>query len=889
MHSRIKSITLMLMKWANKLAYLLVLLAIVFPTFATTGVAYGSAGCPGGCTPAPPSSIGAFVYPEGFKDQLLQDVKSNKKDDTTFFQSDIAVYIKNPGSVPGGQPIEAAYNQPRSEANSNDRYSFGISYDCTASGISDQDLTPSTPHWTISYIVDQQLSQNFDNDDQISGSAYYNHIVASPSAGGKSVGSSSSGAISSHLGAPASCFPYTTGNIRLDNFNKLSPAQQAAYPANAATIAAYAPTPSASDSENKCEANDSAGNFGWLLCPAIDLANSTIQTLVNQVIIPELTISPLTAGNGDEYRVWGSIRTLADVLFVLIFMVIIFANTLQFELNAYTIKKVIPKLVAAAILVQFSFIISAIIIDIGNILGQGIASLVNVVVTHPNATPPHGSAANPLLYGLGAAFDTALLIGAVATIGVPTIVLAVLSGLISVIGVVFTLVARQLIIIMLVVLSPLAFAAFVLPNTDRYFSMWLKMFIRISLMYPLIILLLNVAAIGQNASTGTSLAALLAIIFPIIAFFMIPMTFKWAGSAMSLAADRINRVSSGVNSSGAMKGLRTNARERQQRINQNRASGFQGTVFGQNVPGARRVMTGLGRVGTGKLGTSSRTQSDIALATQKAMNDESKRIDSLNLDRSVLQGLAVGKPQDARGKALTGAALDAYNTHSSVAKTLTGQAAVANQMAKKGDVEGLEAFRQHLNTQVSQHGLDPNQATQVWNGAKAGGFSEIRSRDPIMAMSGWANSDYAGPALQSKVSMLKGEDIAGMMPSRLQEYSKNGATITAGQLASATTDKMREGKSKTQQDALLGMAHNGANATNMDVQREHLMRFDYSSGDAVARSDSQVRAMKRAYAESDKNSSSSYAAKLDRVVADIIKKDAPPATTPLPPVKPSKK
>ena len=572
MHSRIKSITLMLMKWAPKLYSLLGVLALVISMpLAAAGTTYASAGCPEGCTgPQPTGSIGTFVYAEAEKNQLLNDVTNNTKDDTSFFQTDTTVYIKNPGSVPGGQPIQAAYNEARSQANASDRYSYGITYDCTASGISDEDLTPSTPHWTISYIVDQQLSKNFDSDEQIQGSAYYNHIVELPS--GTSKGSDSHGPISTpQLGAPASCFPYTTGNITLDNYNQLSPANQALYPAQAATVAALGSTVGGGGGgggpDSTCEASDSAGSFGWLLCPAIDLANNTIGTLVNQVIIPELNITPLTAGTGDEYNVWQSIRTLADVLFVLIFLVIIFANTVQYELNSYAIKKVLPKLVAAAILVQFSFILSALIIDIGNILGQGIAGLISVTITHP---PPSGSNANPLLYDLGAAFSTAALIGAISTIAVPTIVLAVVSGLISVIGVVFTLVARQLIIIMLVVLSPLAFAAFVLPNTERYFSVWLKMFIRISLMYPLIILLLNVAIIGQNASKGGSLEALLAVIFPIIAFFMIPMTFKWAGGAMAFAATAINKlgnkanggVQSGVKNSDAYKGYQERRAER---------------------------------------------------------------------------------------------------------------------------------------------------------------------------------------------------------------------------------------------------------------------------------------------------------------------------------------
>ena len=631
-------------------------------------------------------------------------------------------------------------------------------------------------------------------------------------------------------------------------------------------------------SEDACDAN--SVSLGWLLCPIINLAKTAIDGIITSVIIPELQVEPLDASSGsgaNEYAIWNNIRTLADVLFVLIFLVMIFANTLQFNLNAYTIKKVIPKLVAAAILVQFSFIISAVIIDLGNILGQGIASLVgNVTIGTVNNN--HQGGVGSILNTLGAPIDILAGLGLAAVIGIPTILVALITALIGAIGVLFTLIARRLIIVILVILAPLAFAAWVLPGTEKYFSMWLKMFIRITLMYPMIIFLLSAAAVaGSAVKNGSEIENLLAAILPIIAFFMIPMTFKWAGGAMSLAAGGFNKATGKVTSSGAMKGLRTSAREHQQRVNENRASGLaSATVFGRNVPGSRRVLTGLGRVGTGQLLPTSRTQSDIALATQKAMSEESKRMDSLNLDRNVLRALAIGKPQDLKGNPLTGTDLEAYKAHSSVSKTLTGQAAVANQMAKKGDVEGLNAFRSHINTQVAQHGLDPVQATQLWNGAKAGAFSEIKNNDPIMAFSGWADSDYTGSSLQGKMGRLKGEDIAGMLPERLQEYTKNGATISVAQLASATTDKMREGKGAAHQDALLGLTHNGAAASDMNIQREHLIRFHYSSGAAVARSDTQVQRIKREMAKGGQ-----YATDVDKFVADVMR-GRPPATTQFP-------
>lgn len=632
-------------------------------------------------------------------------------------------------------------------------------------------------------------------------------------------------------------------------------------------------------SEDAC---DSASvSLGWLLCPIINLAKTAIDGIVNGVIIPELQVEPLNANSGNgvnEYAIWNNIRTLADVLFVLIFLVMIFANTLQFNLNAYTIKKVIPKLVAAAILVQFSFIISAIIIDIGNILGQGIAGLIgNFTIGTVNNN--HNGGVGSILSSLGAPIDILAGLTLAAVIGIPTILLALISALIAAFGVLLTLIARRLIIVMLVILAPLAFAAWVLPGTEKYFSMWLKVFIRVVLMYPMIIFILAAAQLaGYAVKNGSEIENLLAALLPIIAFFMIPMTFKWAGGAMSMAAGGFNRLTSRATSSGAMKGLRTGAREHQQRINENRASGLSNaTVFGRTVPGSRRVLTGLGRVGTGQVLPGSRTQSDVALATQKAMAEESKRLDSLNLNRKVLEGLAVGKPQSADGKPLTDSDLAAYNAHSKVSKTLTGQAAVANQLAKNRDAEGLNAFRAHLNTQVAQHGLNPNQATQLWNGAKAGAFSEIKSTDPIMALSGWQDSDYTGSSLQGKMGRLKGEDIAGMLPERLQTYAANGATLTPSQIQSATTDSAREGKGIGHQGALKQLIDQSVatgGTVGAEAKLESHIRFEQHPVDPItglpvagpsqpkARNDVAVREIRKKYAKGG-----AYRAQVDAAIA----------------------
>ncbi|HUC87487.1 MAG TPA: hypothetical protein VMR75_04215 [Candidatus Saccharimonadales bacterium] len=292
------------------------------------------------------------------------------------------------------------------------------------------------------------------------------------------------------------------------------------------------------------------------MCSIIEVADKGINTILVKVVEPLLTTPPLydtDPSSSPTYAVWQSMQTLANVFFVIIFLVMIFANTVQLNIETYAIKKMLPKFVAAVILVQFSYVISAVIIDLGNILGEGISGLVNVGVLHGIATGSTGT----LTFMEGALGFAAV---GLLIIAVPGLLTLAVVALIGAAGVLLTLVVRQLLIIMLVVLSPLAFAAWVLPNTERFFKMWLSNFIKISLMYAMIMMLFAVASIGtytQNHApsydnTG-GLSGIIASLFPIIAFFMVPMTFKWAGGAMSFAAGFVADRTSGAKSSAANK------------------------------------------------------------------------------------------------------------------------------------------------------------------------------------------------------------------------------------------------------------------------------------------------------------------------------------------------
>jgi len=339
--------------------------------------------------------------------------------------------------------------------------------------------------------------------------------------------------------------PSTTGNTLQNppgsgDFGNSPTTNTLTTPSPAAVAAPGSTSDSNSVDQSSCEEKD--GTFSWLFCPFFDGISHTFADGAKDLISNFLAVQPLQQ-SGPIYDTWNSLRLLADVLFVLIFLVIIFANTLQFDLNSYTIKRMIPKLVASAVLVQFSFVLSSVIIDAGNVLGAGVGQLIGSTVQG----------------GATASFDLGTLTTNLVGGGILVALAAVawelafpifLMVIISIVAVILTLALRYVILGVLIIVSPLAFAAWVLPNTERYFNTWLTTLIKLVLMYPIIIALLSIAAnvdklIPAAASTNGApangiTATVVKVLVFIACFAAIPQTFKWAGGAMAQAHNGID-------------------------------------------------------------------------------------------------------------------------------------------------------------------------------------------------------------------------------------------------------------------------------------------------------------------------------------------------------------
>lgn len=242
-----------------------------------------------------------------------------------------------------------------------------------------------------------------------------------------------------------------------------------------------------------------AGMTAWILCPLTEFIVRSTEFLERNLIVPFLTVSPLQTSGSPVYSLWESMRNIANVLFIVAFFFIIFSQATSIGISNYGIKRLLPRLALVAIGTNLSYFIVAFIIDAFNVFGANVAQLTLQVIQGGGGGGGADSSAAQI-------FSVTVIAGVGITIAAAiTSAGAILGWLFGLIGIAFlilivaviVLVLRQIVIIMLVIVSPFAFVAWLLPNTERYFSKWRQLLIQLLIMYPMIVLLFAIGKIFQ--------------------------------------------------------------------------------------------------------------------------------------------------------------------------------------------------------------------------------------------------------------------------------------------------------------------------------------------------------------------------------------------------------
>ena len=300
--------------------------------------------------------------------------------------------------------------------------------------------------------------------------------------------------------------------------------------------------------------------IGWIVCP-VSKAIAESMDFLYSAITKFFEVAPLTVSSGNLYKIWDLARSIANVLFIIGFLVMIYGQITGGLVSNYTLKKILPRIIIAAILVNISYWICAVAVDASNILGISVQEMfgsLRDIAGDPNspaahtATPTWANVATAVLAGGGAVVfgASAVIIAAGTGMGLAFLLLsALIPALFAALVAVAVLAARQALITIFIILSPLAFAAYILPNTEEWFTRWRKLFMNMLIMFPAFSVIFGGSQLAGTLiiqNTDSIIVVILGMTVQIVPLFITPFLIKLSGGLLSTIANITNDKSKGL-------------------------------------------------------------------------------------------------------------------------------------------------------------------------------------------------------------------------------------------------------------------------------------------------------------------------------------------------------
>jgi len=291
---------------------------------------------------------------------------------------------------------------------------------------------------------------------------------------------------------------------------------------------------------------EDTASLGFIVCPLVK-GLAKLNDFMWNFVKSLLKISPLRQSDssssvgGSIYTAWSSIRGIANVLFVIFFLIIIFSQLTGAGVSNYGIKKLLPRIIVAAILVNVSFLIVQISVDLANIFGSGLYDLIT------GLAPPFEPKWEVLALGgleIGAIGIAAGMVGGGVLFW--TLLPIALMGALGFLAAMLTLIFRQAAIPILAILAPLAFVAYLLPNTQSWFKKWLKLLMTMMMLYPLAALVFAGAQFAAAVIMGSEGAGFMEVmigqIMMVLPLFSLPFIAKQGGPMLTKVGGSLNKL-----------------------------------------------------------------------------------------------------------------------------------------------------------------------------------------------------------------------------------------------------------------------------------------------------------------------------------------------------------
>lgn len=403
----------------------------------------------------------------------------------------------------------------------------------------------------------------------------------------------------------------------------------------------------ASPSSDNCPLAPSV-SMRWLGCAVFEGLHGATDWLTTQLDTFLYTDPALF--NNKTQQAATTFRNIAMALVVIAGLTMVISQALGLDLlDAYTIRKLLPKLGIALIGIALAWPLLKLAVTLTNDIGGMVYSLFMQIAGTSGAVGGDVGVGSGLVTVLGGFVATAgatvyaVVLGPIAFLSLlGSVALALLIGLL-------VLSVRQLVIFMAIILAPLAIAAYAFPGGEKLWKFWKTTLITTLIMYPLIMGFIGAGAamsylISYVMPPDSGGMSILAIIVYFAPFFMLPFAFKLAGGLMTTVFSLTNDKSRGV--FDRMSKYRANARKQRW---QEYATGQRGKGrFGQGIGKLAAYQTAISDPGVGITGLmSSRGRQNTRRKLSEARTAEAVRNNMLGW---TADDFATHALQDATGK-----------------------------------------------------------------------------------------------------------------------------------------------------------------------------------------------------------------------------------------------
>jgi hypothetical protein len=516
----------------------------------------------------------------------------------------------------------------------------------------------------------------------------------------------------------------------------------------------------------------------WLVCPIVNTATFAVgklEDVINSILTVDVQdIFNDTDASNAYHKAWNSFRVFALGLIVIAALVMVVSQAAGVEiLDAYTVRKVLPRLLFAAIFIALSWDILEFLCQLSNDAGKGIRTLIYAPFQALNKNNELGGGSSVVLTMLGT--------GAALGFGWVGLLSFALTGLLAAFVAFAVLVLRKMLILLLVMMAPFAIACYILPNTQKGWTIWKDGLMSALLVFPIIsafIAIGRVFAITSFNAPGVQVVnQLIGFIAYFAPYFLISLAFRMAGGFMATIGGFANDKSRGA--FDRLKNFRGN------KLKENMHDMGTGHRFQDNNPFARnfnKVTGGVGTFGKSNSKWGMLTNKDVrrnVFAQQRSLNAMeyagTNRAKVASENDPLLRAQTYMNEADARRNMAKDWNLSDSDTFGTVQQQIDNAVAAAKANGGFGTNQQINAARRLFSTGT---GYDDLKQVHQTVARVAGGNDDVASD-----ILGFGNAESGGKGrLGLKVGYGKQME--------LYQSAKNG-TLSDEQLDKATIDAVK--------------------------------------------------------------------------------------------------